>query len=65
MCFESMASHVLWIHGELCIVNPWRVMCCGSMGPLMFCGSMVSYVLWIHGESCVVDPWGHSSVVDP
>ena len=38
-------THLFWIYGESCVVNPWRVMCCGSMGPLMCCGSMGSYVL--------------------
>ena len=42
--------------GHSCVVDPWRI---------MYCGSMVSHVLWIHGESCVVDSWGHSCVVDP
>ena len=41
MCCRSMVSHVLWIHGESCVV----------------CIHEGTHLLWIYGESCVGDPW--------
>ena len=27
MCYGSMVSHVLWIHGESYVVDPWGHLC--------------------------------------